>query len=175
MRRSSSFTPTLPAHARSAAVPGGRGPQTQMHLLETIFREYFERDHDLSDRNWLRSVGASILAPEVSPAEIQACLESEEWHRAIDRLSDRNRDEFSAVPVFILQGRFIAGGWQRPELFLEIFERIRTGGTAGPPGGMFSQPGGGSWAPGGVFRGAGPSSGGPGAGPSAGGAYGGTN
>ncbi|KAI1880689.1 hypothetical protein JX265_000929 [Neoarthrinium moseri] len=160
--RSSSFTRAF-GHNNAAAVssqettmvqkaPGARGPATQMRLLESIFREYFENGHDLSDRAWLQSLAASLT--DLSTPEVQACLESDEWDAAIDRLSDRNRQEFNAVPVFILQGRFVAGGWQKPELFLEIFERIRTEGPAAP-GGMLSVPGGGWWLPGGVFRTAG--------------------
>ncbi|KAI0133653.1 hypothetical protein BJ170DRAFT_607055 [Xylariales sp. AK1849] len=155
MARSSSFTQAFsrgpaPGQETSTAQPlGARGPQTQMRLVETIYREYFENNYDLSDRSWLLSLGTSLL--NIPAAEIQDCLESEEWDAAIDRLSERNRQDFNAVPVFILQGRFVAGGWQRPEMFIEIFERIRTEGPTGP-GGTLSQPGGGSWLPGGVFR-----------------------
>jgi predicted DsbA family dithiol-disulfide isomerase len=122
-----------------------------MRLLAAIYREYFENNHDLSDRTWLLDIGTSLT--DLPAAEIQACLESEEWDQAIDRLSDRNKQEFRAVPVFIIQGRFVAGGWQSPEKFLEVFERIR---LAGPnaPGKVLSVPGGGWWMPGGVFQGA---------------------
>ncbi|KAK9792107.1 putative Thioredoxin-like protein [Seiridium cardinale] len=158
--RSSSFTQasgynrsatTSSSAQQSTITPGARGPDTQMKLAETIYREYFENNHDISDRSWLLNIGTSLT--NLPAAEIRACLESEDWDHSIDRLSDRSKQEFNAVPVFIIQGRYVAGGWQTPEKFLEVFERIR---LAGPnaPGGMLSVPGGGWWMPGGVFRGA---------------------
>ncbi|KAK6083721.1 DSBA-like thioredoxin domain-containing protein [Seiridium cupressi] len=158
--RSSSFTQasgynrsviTSSSAQQSTVTPGARGPDTQMKLAETIYREYFENNHDISDRSWLLNIGTSLT--DLPAAEIRACLESEDWNHAIDRLSDRSKQEFNAVPVFIIQGRYVAGGWQTPEKFLEVFEGIR---LAGPnaPGGMLSVPGGGWWMPGGVFRGA---------------------
>lgn len=154
---------------------GARGPRTQMELAEAIYREYFENNRDVSDRAWLQEMGTAYLA-DASPGEIRACLESEAWADAVDRLSDRNRAQFSAVPVFVIQGRFVAGGWQSPEKFLEVFERIRVAPPPAPaaavpaapppnnnsnynavPRGMtqLSVPGGGWWESG-VFRGADP-------------------
>lgn len=156
--RSSSFTKAF-GFARPSDVPSSpsvsstdskaRGPQTQMRLVEHIYKGYFEDNRDLSDRAWLLELGTSLTS--IPAAEIQACLESEEWDQAIDRLSDRNRQEFNAVPVFVMQGRFVAGGWQTAARFLEIFERIRNEGP-NAPGRMLSVPGGGWWMPGGVFR-----------------------
>lgn len=145
--RSSSFTQAFGHRYRqtadsSAAVFGqaepARGSEVQMRLLEALLRESFENNQDLSDRAWLQLLGTSRT--RIPAAEIQACLESEEWDRAIDRLSNRNRQQFNAVPVFILQGRYMAGGWQRPELFLDVFERIRMGSSSSP-GGVLSAPG----------------------------------
>jgi predicted DsbA family dithiol-disulfide isomerase len=148
--RSSSFTQAFEHRRRQSASSSSsagqigpvRGSEVQMRLLEALFRESFENNYDISDRAWLQWLGTSLT--NIPPAEIQACLESEEWDRAIDRLSDRNRQEFSAVPVFILQGCFVAGGWQRPELFLDVFECIRAG-ASGTSGGVFSAPGGPWW------------------------------
>ncbi|KAH6647962.1 thioredoxin-like protein [Truncatella angustata] len=130
---------------------GARGPQTQMQLADTIYREYFENNRDLSDRSFLLNTGTSLT--NIPAEEIQACLESDEWDYAIDRLSDRNKMEFNAVPVFIIQGRFVAGGWQTPQKLLDIFEHVRAEGP-NAPGRILSVPGGGWWMPGGVFRGA---------------------
>lgn len=158
--RSSSFTQafgfkspaTAPTSSHTPATSGDRGPATQMRLLETIYKEYFENNHDVSDQAWLLKVAHSTT--NIPEPEIKACLESQEWDQAIHRLSDRNKQEFNAVPVFIIQGRFVAGGWQAADKFLEVFERIRIEGP-NAPGRMLSVPGGGWWMPGGVFRTAG--------------------
>ncbi|ETS78037.1 hypothetical protein PFICI_10099 [Pestalotiopsis fici W106-1] len=151
---STSATDTKPSTSEETTQgrPGARGPQTQMELVSTIYREYFENNRDVSNRSWLLSLGTSLL-PDVPPGEIQACLESEAWDAAIDRLSDQNRQRFNAVPVFVIQGRFVAGGWQSPEKFLEVFERIRVAEPNAP--GMTLSPPGGGWWESGVFRGAG--------------------
>ncbi|KAI4604097.1 hypothetical protein KJ359_000225 [Pestalotiopsis sp. 9143b] len=162
-------TTHTPAATSQTQQQGARGPRTQMELAEAIYREYFENNRDVSDRAWLQEIGTSYVA-DAAPGEIRACLESEAWADAVDRLSDRNRAQFRAVPVFVIQGRFVAGGWQSPEKFLEVFERIRVAPppavSAAPvppsnsnyhavPRGMtqLSVPGGGWWESG-VFRGA---------------------
>ncbi|KAF7542138.1 hypothetical protein G7054_g153 [Neopestalotiopsis clavispora] len=137
------------------------GPHTQMELAATIYREYFENNRDVSDRSWLLQLGTELLggAPGgggLTANEIQSVLESAEWDAAINQLSDQNRQRFNAVPVFVIQGRFVAGGWQSPEKFLEVFERIRLAPEPqGAPGvtTTLSPPGGGWWESG-VFRGA---------------------
>ncbi|KAK8069692.1 DSBA-like thioredoxin domain protein, partial [Apiospora phragmitis] len=111
--------------------PGFPGPQMQIRLLEIMYHDYFEKDQDLSSQAWLVDVGSRVLG--LPPAEVRACLESDERDCDMTALLDDVRDRgFYAIPQFILQGRYLAGGWQEPDLFLEVFERIRvSGGTDG--------------------------------------------
>ncbi|KAK7991833.1 hypothetical protein PG988_000627 [Apiospora saccharicola] len=116
-------TEGIPDIATSATVsedggtPGYPGPQLQLRLLEIMYHEYFEKDQDLSSQTWL--------------VEIRACLQSDDRDRNMTALLDDVRDRgFHAIPQFILQERYLAGGWQKPDVFLEVFERIRAGGGA---------------------------------------------
>lgn len=132
---SAHVTAEIPDSAISATaredggVPGYLGPQMQLRLLEIMYHEYFEKDQDLSSQAWLVEVGSRVLG--LPPTEIRACLESDERDRNMTALLDDVRDRgFHAIPQFILQEHYLAGGWQKPDLFLEVFERIRTGGGA---------------------------------------------
>ncbi|KAK7931404.1 hypothetical protein PG985_002116 [Apiospora marii] len=109
--------------------PAYPGPQMQLRLLEIMYHEYFEKDQDLSSQAWLVEVGSRVLG--LHPDEVRACLESDERDRNMTALLDDVRDRgFHAIPQFILQERYLAGGWQKPDVFLEVFERIRAGGGA---------------------------------------------
>lgn len=109
----------------AAEPPGHRGPAAQMQLLETMFHEYFELDRDISSHSFLADVGSRVLG--IPAAEVLDCLEREDWDQATEMLIDdvRNRG-FRAIPQFIMQDRYLAGGWQQPSFFLDIFEQIRT-------------------------------------------------
>lgn len=101
----------------------------QLRLLEIMYHEYFEKDQDLSSQAWLVEVGSSVLG--LAPTEVRACLKSDERDCNMTALLDDVRDRgFHAIPQFILQERYLAGGWQKPDVFLEVFERIRTSGEA---------------------------------------------
>ncbi|KAK8116103.1 thioredoxin [Apiospora sp. TS-2023a] len=107
-------TATLATAKEDGGAPGYPGPQLQLRLLEIMYREYFEKDQDLPP-----------------PAEVRACLESDERDSNMTALLDDVRDRgFHAIPQFILQERYLAGGWQKPDVFLEVFERIRASGGA---------------------------------------------
>ncbi|KAK6851269.1 thioredoxin [Apiospora arundinis] len=122
--------PNSAAGGGNGGAPGYPGPQAQMRLLEIVYHEYFEKDQDLSSQEWLVDVGSRVLG--LPPAEVRACLESDERDRNMTALLDDVRDRgFHAIPQFILQERYLAGGWQEPDVFLEVFERIRAGGEEG--------------------------------------------
>ncbi|KAK8045261.1 hypothetical protein PG993_005285 [Apiospora rasikravindrae] len=126
---------TISATTRGGGgAPGYPGPQVQMRLLEIMYHEYFEKDQDLSSQAWLVDVGSRVLG--LPPTEVRACLESDERDRNMTALLDDVRDRgFHAIPQFILQERYLAGGWQEPDVFLEVFERIRAncGSESGMP------------------------------------------
>ncbi|KAI1632861.1 thioredoxin-like protein [Biscogniauxia mediterranea] len=124
-----------PPSATKTALPPRRGPALQMRLLEALFKGYFEHDHDVSDRGFLVEVGTSVGAgvKAFSAADVRKVLESEDWGAAVDILSDevRSRLQVDAVPTVIVNGLSLYGGWQKPELFVAEFERLRSGAARG--------------------------------------------
>jgi predicted DsbA family dithiol-disulfide isomerase len=99
-----------------------------MRLLETVYHEYFELNKDISSHAFLADVGSRVLGIPV--AEVLECLEREDWDQATEMLIDdvRNRG-FRAIPQFILLEKYLAGGWQQPSFFLDVFEQIRRQGS----------------------------------------------
>ncbi|KAI5923539.1 thioredoxin-like protein [Camillea tinctor] len=125
-----------PPRAKSARTAQPcRGPALQMRLLDALFKGYFEHDRDVSDRGFLAEVGAAVGAgvKAFAPPDIRRVLESEDWGAAIDVLSDevRARLRVDAVPTVIVNGLSLYGGWQKPELFVAEFERLRSGTARG--------------------------------------------
>ncbi|KAI0592850.1 thioredoxin-like protein [Biscogniauxia sp. FL1348] len=124
-----------PSTTTSKSAAPCRGPALQMRLLDALFKGYFEHDHDVSDRGFLVEVGAAVGAgvKSFSAADIRKVLESEDWGQAIDILSDevRSRLQVDAVPTIIVNGLSLYGGWQKPELFVAEFERLRSGAARG--------------------------------------------
>lgn len=99
-----------------------------MRLLETLYHEYFELNKDISSHAFLADVGSRVLG--IPAAEVLDCLEREDWDQATEMLIEdvRNRG-FRAIPQFILQEKYLAGGWQQPSFFLDVFEQIRRQGS----------------------------------------------
>ncbi|KAI0839753.1 hypothetical protein F5Y06DRAFT_13875 [Hypoxylon sp. FL0890] len=129
-----------PSNPNPNPSPQPRGPALQLHVLEALFKWHHESDGDLSDRCSLASTGAAITG--YSTAELLAVFESEEWGLAIDELfldvsSPHNRRGLNirAVPTFVVNDRYVIGGLQSQEFFVEEFERIGRGGGVGGGGG----------------------------------------
>jgi hypothetical protein len=125
------------ASRRHAPLPGSpvnvnggtqdRGPALQLRLLETLMTEYWDSPNSMDDRNWLVDVATRVGG--FSQEEVIACLDSEEWARAVEGLHAEvgRRGIASAVPVFVIQGKYVVSGWQKAEQFIDFFERIRLG------------------------------------------------
>ncbi|KAI0120465.1 thioredoxin-like protein [Hypoxylon sp. NC0597] len=128
-----------PASASDSS-PQPRGPALQLRVLEALFKWHHESDGDLSDRRALTATAAA--ATGFSAADMLAVCESEEWGRAVDELfldvtSPRGRRGLNirAVPTFVVNDRYVIGGLQSRDFFMEEFERIGRGGGGGVGGG----------------------------------------
>ncbi|KAI1814878.1 thioredoxin-like protein [Poronia punctata] len=113
--------------------PQPRGPDLQMRLLDAICRRYHEQDEDLSDPQMLLNTAMSVTGfPRV---ELQAVLDSEEWDRTIDKLSEEVKNRLAvqsrlpgpivAVPTMVVNKRWVYGGFQSVDLLVNQFELLR--------------------------------------------------
>ena len=107
--------------AATSVVPYARTDETVMAL----FRGIFEESRDPADRHFLVEValrvglvedGTQLLAWLDEP-ELRARVEAETAHAKAQRIS--------AVPTFVVQGRYRVGGMQEPGVFLMLFDKIR--------------------------------------------------
>ncbi|OTA90546.1 hypothetical protein M434DRAFT_77734 [Hypoxylon sp. CO27-5] len=104
-----------------------------LRVLEALFKWHHELDGDLSDRRALAATAAAVTG--FSAEDILGVCESEEWGRAVDELfldvtspHGRRGLNVRAVPTFIVNDRYVIGGLQSSEFFVEEFERIGRGG-----------------------------------------------
>ncbi|KAI1777150.1 hypothetical protein F4818DRAFT_338588 [Hypoxylon cercidicola] len=114
--------------------PPARGPALQLALLAALLAAHHTSDADLSDRDFLAAVGASVL--DVSPRALRAAvLESEAWTMAVDALAaDARRGRsvaIAAVPTLVVNDRYVIGGAQDAGFLVNELERIRRAGMSG--------------------------------------------
>jgi hypothetical protein len=106
-----------------------------MRLLDAITKNYHEHDKDLSDPRCLIEITVAVTG--FSRNEIQGVLQSEEWDRTIDMLSEevqgrmsvRNNGEgpIVAVPTMVFNNRWVYGGFQKVDEIVKQFELLRQG------------------------------------------------
>ncbi|KAM7191575.1 hypothetical protein V8F33_008807 [Rhypophila sp. PSN 637] len=106
--------------------------QTQHAFLEALFYTTLTQGFDPSDRSFLISLALSMDPPLATyPSELVSYLDSEESTRklGLDRKGSPPPPQhvINAVPSVIVQGRYRVGGYQKPEVYLRVFEKVREG------------------------------------------------
>jgi predicted DsbA family dithiol-disulfide isomerase len=89
----------------------------------------------VSDRAVLARIAVDT-GTVVDEAEVRAWLDNETSGgpgKTVDNEVARARDiGITAVPSFVVQGRFRVGGMQAPDVFIGLFDRIATASREGP-------------------------------------------
>ncbi|ROW08447.1 hypothetical protein VMCG_03160 [Cytospora schulzeri] len=109
-------------------------------LADALFRGALEQGRDISDRSFLVEtavrVGLAVQSEggggdgsegERGEDALLEWLDSGEARAEADALDRFAKEEvgITAVPSYVVQGRYRVGGKQGPEVFLRLFERIR--------------------------------------------------
>lgn len=99
---------------------------------DALFRGEFGSGRDVSDRVFLTEVALEVGLCE-SEQEVAACLDDPDARAEADALSRRAKEVvgITAVPSYVVQGRYSVGGQQSSEIFLRLFDRIRLEGKGG--------------------------------------------
>lgn len=106
-----------------------KGPASQTKVVEVLFRKYFEEEQDITSRDMLVRAGVDAGLDE---AEVRDWLESGKGGSEVDSEVDTARgNDISGVPNFVIQDKWEISGAQDPEVFLNIFEKIRKAGGGG--------------------------------------------
>ena len=108
---------TFDAH-RLIWLAGREGVQEQ--VVDGLFRAFFTEGRDIGDRAVLAEIGAAAGLEGV--AEF---LESDRGTQEVREEERRGRElGVDAVPTFIIGGKVLVSGAQRPEVFLEAFRSL---------------------------------------------------
>lgn len=113
----------------------GGGKSNNDLLRETqdaLFHGAFHRGRDVSDRAFLAEVALEVGLCGTED-EVLARLDEDGVRTEADALDKRAKEVvgITAVPSYVVQGRYRVGGQQESEVFLRLFDRIRLEGREG--------------------------------------------
>jgi len=98
-------------------------------VAEALFRAHFAEGRNLADMQTLAAAGA---AGGLAPARVQALLDSDEGLAEVQaQLAQAQALGISAVPSFVIDGRYLIQGAQPPEAFARTLAGIAA--EAAPP------------------------------------------
>lgn len=97
----------------------------QGSVAEALFRGHFQDGRDISDTDFLVSVGRG--AAGLAEGRVRASLVSERTARQVDDdvWHATVVEEVKAVPCVTVLGRWRVGGYQEAEVFENLFNKIR--------------------------------------------------
>lgn len=101
-----------------------RGPAAQARVVEALFRGHFLLGKDISDEDFLVSLGSEEAA---LPADVvRLDLRNGLYTRFVDDQVEEAVEEkgVEAVPCVTVMGRYKVGGYQEKEVFETLFDRI---------------------------------------------------
>ena len=103
---------------------GGIGGM-QTRIVEKLFRAYFEEEKNITDRGGLVDAGVAV---GIERGEMEKLLDSETGGKEVDEEAERaQRGLVTGVPHFTVQGKYVVGGAEDPEVFVDIFKRVKEG------------------------------------------------
>ena len=120
--------PSRSSHKLIALALQQRDSAAQGQVVEQLFGGHFEQGRDLTDEEWLVSVGGE--AAGLAEADVRRTLESDVAGGSVDdevRSASVERD-VRAVPCVTMQGRYRVGGYQEQSVFEDLFEMILSNG-----------------------------------------------
>lgn len=139
-----------PSSGAPAPPPLARGPALQLRLLAALFAAHHSGGADISSRDFLASLGASIFrtttttttnsnsnSNEISADDLRvSVLESAAWDAAVEALAAEARwrrgrgaaAAIGAVPTLVVNDRYVIGGAQGAGFLAVELERIRAAG-----------------------------------------------
>lgn len=121
---------TLPAH-RLLWLAAREGDADA--VAEALFHAHFAEGRNLAADDTLVAAGAAGGLPE---ARIRALLASDEGlEPVLADLAQARQLGITAVPSFVIDGRYLVQGGQAPETFAEVLGKVAAEAAVGSPGG----------------------------------------
>jgi predicted DsbA family dithiol-disulfide isomerase len=99
-----------------------KGAETQNRLVEELFKTFFERNEDITDRNLLIY---SAKRAGIEARDAERWLDDDDAGKEVDAEANEARaNGISGVPNFTLNDRFEISGAQQSIAFVSLFERL---------------------------------------------------
>ena len=100
-----------------------KSPATQTKVVEALFKGYFEREKDITSKEFLTEAG---IEAGLERKEVEDWLGSDKGGKAVDReVMEAQMQNISGVPNFTINGKIEIGGAQDADAFVKVFERIK--------------------------------------------------
>lgn len=100
-----------------------KSPAMQTRIVEELFTAYFENEGDITSHAVLLDAAKKAGFDE---KETQEWLKSDKGGKEVDtEVEDAQINQITGVPRFEIQGKYLVGGAQDPEVFLRLFEKIK--------------------------------------------------
>ncbi|KAI9924540.1 hypothetical protein ASPWEDRAFT_112199 [Aspergillus wentii DTO 134E9] len=107
--------------SRTPIETGGVGG-IQTRVVEKLFQAYFEEEKNITDPKVLLE---AAVAGGLERGEVEKLLESEIGQEVDEEAERARRRTVTGVPHFTIQGQYVIGGAEAPEVFLEVFEKVK--------------------------------------------------
>lgn len=100
-----------------------KSPTLQTRIVEELFSAYFENEGDITSHEVLLDAAKKAGFDE---KEAKEWLNSEKGGKEVDaEVEEAQINQISGVPRFEIQGKYLVGGAQDPDVFLRLFEKIK--------------------------------------------------
>jgi len=101
------------------------GSEAQTRVVEALGRAYFLNEENITDKAVL--VRAAVDADVgIDAVEAKKWLDGDEGGAEVDREALEETTKYiNAVPHFTIQGKYVVEGAEQPQVFLEIFEKVK--------------------------------------------------
>ncbi len=101
-----------------------KSPEVQTRVIEELFQAYFEKEQDITSLEVLKTAGVNAGLDE---NEVIEWLKSDNGGKQVDEeVMEARMERITGVPNYTVNGRYEVGGAQDPQVFLTLFEKIKT-------------------------------------------------
>ena len=98
------------------------GPQVQTKLKLALFKAHFNQRRNLSDRDVLLEIAASVGLHKMAA---KAALDDVELNFRVEQEENQAYEHnISGVPAMIINGKFMVPGAQGPETYVNVLRRV---------------------------------------------------
>lgn len=120
---------TLKSHQLISLALEVGGVKLQNELVERLFKDYFEREEDITKDETLLAAAKSVgISEEQAKAALKSAVNKKNVEKEVESAYEQ---QISGVPHFVIDGKYSVGGAQDPAVFLNVFKKLGLTGATG--------------------------------------------